>query len=437
MGMIKRLWFRLRRLVNRIGLVVTLVILIALSIAMSLALWHAPGRESTTTNSDADDQLVAAKPMSVVYGFNQLLVADNDGNVSSVVDFRPVTNKIVKQIKKWKVGDVKTTTISKSTYVRELTAANAVVLSFPDLVPANIITKVLGGQFKLPADAQVTNILLEDKTPTKIVLYDEKHLKRYAFPVTSKGSISSISMGNQRVPVSLRYQQKHLITDTSGQVTLKSFRYLVETADSRAYTSVLFGDSHDAPSVTQKDQTITYEDGAARKLEVNQATGLATFDTYGQTANAGNFSARMTAGYDWIVRVRQLPDNIYYFESHDEGRSITFRLYANGLPIFNMTEFGTVRVQQISNKHERVSFSQYSLQVPLPSHDADDVTLPDSKDVLKSLTDKGLDVSKIQDLSIGYRWVSSKADSTVTLTPEWYFEVGDVWQAVNSYLANE
>jgi regulatory protein YycH of two-component signal transduction system YycFG len=223
------------------------------------------------------------------------------------------------------------------------------------------------------------------------------------------------------------------VVETTEPVTLKAYRYLVAQVDDKSFVSVLFAGARRAPIVAQQDSLTTYNDGVARQLKVNDESGLTTFDTYADTVGR-NFGERLETGYNWLVKVRQLPDNIYYFESHDGGRDIVYRLYANGVPIFNMTNFGTVRVQQLSNSHQRISFSKYSLQVPLPTAASDEVTLPSGGDVIKELQEAGLKPSRIQRLSLGYRWVSAKDETTVTLKPEWYVEVDDTWEAVNDYM---
>ncbi|MGL5689107.1 MAG: two-component system activity regulator YycH, partial [Weissella cibaria] len=160
------------------------------------------------------------------------------------------------------------------------------------------------------------------------------------------------------------------------------------------------------------------------------------FDAYDVDNVGDDFNERMRMGYDWLVRIHQIPDNIYFFESHDMGRNLTYRLYVNGLPIYNQTTYGTVQIKQHDMRHEEIDFSQYSLQVPLPADNDSRATLSDSAAVYKQLADIGISKKQVVDLAYGYRWVSDTTENVVTLQPEWYFEVGDKWQAVKDAIAD-
>ena len=75
------------------------------------------------------------------------------------------------------------------------------------------------------------------------------------------------------------------------------------------------------------------------------------------------------------------------------------------------------------------------MQVPLPADNNVRVTLPTSDEVIKQLADAGVSKQSITNMAYGYRWVSDTNQNIVTLQPEWYFEVGSTWQAVNDKLA--
>ena len=435
-GMINRLHYRFKGLFRRFGLVAMLILAIGVSIALSVSLWRSPGRDLNRdkSNADATQQVVASKSLTDLYGFDQLVY--NEDNVQySIIDYRPTTTKMVKRLATWEVGDYTKQKLTKAAYLDALSKKGTVMISFPDAVAGGVVNQILANDVDLPSNVEINRIRVPQKGKDALVFMDDKHRTIYQYTIkNAPKSFASFKMSDERVKVKFEINGKRVLTDALETVSLRSYSYLMETNAKNNYLSALFAGTT-TPSANRDGNVLTYNDGVSRQMTVDTVSGVAKYDAYDVADLGKTFNQRMAKGYDWLVRIHQIPDNIYFFESHDMGRHLIYRLYVNGLPIFNQTAYGTVQMKQHDSRHQEIDFSQYSLQVPLPADNNVRVTLPTSDEVIKQLADAGVSKQSITNMAYGYRWVSDTNQNIVTLQPEWYFEVGSTWQAVNDKLA--
>ena len=433
-GMTKQILAGLKQIGQRFGLVLGLLLTIMISIVLSVILWWTPGNSKMATDSEANKQLLATKPITSIYDFNQLLVVDKNAKIKAVMNFKATTTKMVKYMNSWELGTVQKKKVSVAEYMQTLRTPNTYVMSFPAPVSTDIIKSIFGANIILPRNAEVTHVQMSRTKKNIVRLFDDQHHQIYQFKVTAAAkSLDTISLGAQKIPVTIQYHKRQMLTDYQNAITLKSYRYLVATSEASSFVSTLFSGNKQTPNPQVSGDVTTY--GTTNKqLKINSSSDLVTFDNYDAKSIKATFNGRLKAGYNWLVMSRQLSDNIYYFESSDDGRLLTYRLYVNGLPIFNQSDFGTVRIEEKTTTHLQISFSQYSLQVPLPSKTTDDVILPSSATVFKELAAAGVKKNDVDKIQIGYRWVTAKDSTKVTLKPEWYFESHSTWHAVFDYL---
>lgn len=436
-GMIRRLYYRLQTFVRRFGLGTLLILAIIISVILSIALWRAPERNiKSVTRVDATKQLVAAKPFTDLYNFNQLMINDADGQQYMVIDYRPIADKITKRLRNWDVTFAGQKKLSKQAYIASLQHKNALVLALPDAVPGAVIREKLHGMADLPANVSINRIRIPRTKPTSVWFYDDQQRRVYRYKVT-RAVKTMINVRRPATAVLATYRMNaanKVVTDTLAPVSLRTYSYLMEAQSTNSYLSVLFRDGA-TPSAQRIGHEVTYSDGAIRQLKLNTMTGVASFNDYGVVGAHKTFHQRVQQGYKWLLHARQLPNNVYYFENQAQGRRLTYRLYVDGLPIFNQTTYGTVQIRQYDDQHQQVDFSQYTLQVPLPSDDKAKVDLAPSATIYKQLRTVGVTDNQIDNLSYGYRWVSDTTENVVTLSPEWYVEIDGEWNAVSDVLA--
>ena len=157
-GMINRLHFRLKVLMRRFGLVTALILAILVSLILSVGLWWSPGRDlKNASDADATKQVVAAKSVTGLYDLDQLVYNQKDGQYM-VVDYRPTTTKMIKQLADWQMTFDKKERLSNKGYLKALAQTNTMVMAFPDAVAGNIVDDMLSGDLDLPTNAEISRI---------------------------------------------------------------------------------------------------------------------------------------------------------------------------------------------------------------------------------------------------------------------------------------
>src|SRR5699024_9781035 len=159
---------------------------------------------------------------------------------------------------------------------------------------------------------------------------------------------------------------KHVMAATTTSVKLQSYSYLLDVDSTVSRLTKLFSDSGKR-EVNNGQEILTYSNGDNRRMAHNVTTGSINYDAYNVNHNANTLNQRQHEGYRLLVNLHQNSDNLYYFEERDQGQTLTYRLFVNGLPIFGQTSYGSVQIKQLPNKHARIGMSQYSLRVPLPT----------------------------------------------------------------------
>jgi regulatory protein YycH of two-component signal transduction system YycFG len=189
--------------------------------------------------------------------------------------------------------------------------------------------------------------------------------------------------------------------------------------------------------VNNGQEILTYSNGDNRRMAHNVTTGSINYDAYNVNHNANTLNQRQHEGYRWLVNLHQNSDNLYYFEERDQGQTLTYRLFVNGLPIFGQTSYGSVQIKQLPNKHARIGMSQYSLRVPLPTDQKNQINIEPMASAMADLESVGVSRNDIEQMAIGYRWQLDPDNQIVTLDPGWYFEQNHVWRSVTDQVKSE
>ncbi|MDR3191305.1 MAG: YycH family regulatory protein [Lactobacillaceae bacterium] len=418
-------------------LVIFLVWAILLSLVLSVIMWFNSGHvdEAAQTNRSAAT-LTTAKSLSNIYSPEQLLYTDEAGQSSSVLDFRPINAKIIQALQTWKTGSISQEKVSAAKLVKIVQTKNTFVIGFGDGVAGSVVNKLFGDHFGIPNNAQIYSVQVPKAAQPEVVRFiDDKKKIVYTCQINKADkSLHKLNVPNDTAAIKIKYGAEHLLVYFIQPIQLDTYTYLQGVNKIDTYVTALFANSKETPRAFHVGDELGYNDGANKQLKVNPSDGTYKFDSYNTNTKLNSFGARLQSAYSWLKVIRQLPDNLYYFESHDEGKTINFRLYANGLPIMNDKGYGSITVQQKATKHVQLAFSQYILQVPLPSTDKRVVTLQPTAVILAELKQAGYSKKAITNLRFCYTWESDKNyTDAVTLRPEWYVELAkdDQWYAVD------
>lgn len=412
------------------------MIAILISIFLSVQLWQTPGHVSQKrqiTNTQQEEAI--GKNLGNVYSLSKLTFNGKSQNLS-VLDYQTVSSKLISRVKGWHLkykGDQK---LSKNAYLQSLSKNNMIVMSFSDSVSGSVIKNVFGKDIKIANNVMIDHVRLP-QGGTNVVLYNDAHHKIYHYQGTDVvQTIKKVKSSERAVSVDYRWIGEHVVTAPIGRIQLQTHSYLLDSDDTMSQLLKIFPDGGKR-TVANDQEILTYTNGDNQRMTRNMTTGIINYDAYGINDHVDQVGQRQRQGYQWLVDLHQLTDDLYYFEETNNAKSLMYRLFVNGLPVFNQTDNGTVQVKQKTNQHEQIILSQYSLRVPLPTDNKSKVTLPTMDEEINKLMAAGVDKTDIQKILLGYRWRLNPKNQIVILEPTWYFEQDNVWRSVDSWLADK
>ncbi|GAK30928.1 YycH family protein [Weissella oryzae SG25] len=432
--MIRDFWVRSWRIVRQLGLYLLLSLAILMSLIFSLALWQSPQRVLDAKPTNSKQQTLTNRSTGDIYDFSALVLNQKNG-MESVGDFRPLTDEIVKQVNDHKVKALHKQNLAESDYLNNLQREGTVVLAFPDQVAGGIVNDILGKQYRLPNNVGINYVQLDHKQD-QITFYSTEQHAIYPYKVLEKSvALPTIEKQTHLTPVKWTKLAGKINLSYEQAVPMQRYRYLISNANMQAYASSLFSDSKQVDSSQDASGDTVYADGENKRLVINPTAKMATFDVFNGQKATPSLTKMMTTGYNTLNEIQQTGDNMNYFASEDDGKTLLYRLNVDGLPIFNSDNLGTVKVQMVNSGHLEVAFSGTTLQVPLPVNDDDVVTIPSTAGALEWAGQIGVDTTKIEGLQIGYYWQTTDTD-TVILQPEWFYKYAGSWQILGTNPAN-
>lgn len=423
---------------QRYGVIIALIIAILISIFLSIQLWRSPGqsmKQQKLTN-DTTQENVSGENLTSVYSISQLVFNQSDKELS-VIDYRTLYSKIVDRVKEWDVAYKTSDVLKTTTYLNSLSQKNTIVMSFPDAVSGNVIQSIFGKRIKIANNATINHVQISQDDSNKLFFYDDRHHKRYVYQVSNAPrTVQHLKPSKKTATVDYQWVGKHVMAATTSSVKLQSYSYLLDVDSTVSRLTKLFSDSGKR-DVNNGQEILTYSNGDNRRMAHNVTTGSINYDAYNVNRNANTLHQRQYEGYRWLVNLHQNSDNLYYFEEHDQGQTLTYRLFVNGLPIFGQTSYGSVQIKQLPNKHARIGMSQYSLRVPLPTDQKNQINIEPMASTMADLESVGVSRNDIEQMAIGYRWQLDPDNQIVALDPEWYFEQNHVWRSVTDQVKSE
>ncbi|MBM7617649.1 regulatory protein YycH of two-component signal transduction system YycFG [Weissella uvarum] len=434
--LIKNIWFGLGRFIKRYGLGISVTILVGISIVLSALLWYSvsnPGEmDARQEQQEGAKKIVANKPIQAVYDTDRLILNHNH-KMTYVVNYRGLANAVSQQAYTWKVDPVKSKTYSKKAYVEQIASDNHVVLGYPDDVAGEIVNKDFKSDLKFPKNTAINQVVVPLNGEGAILFGDDKHHKIYRAKLKTTERPIKYKKPTNTVDVKLIWRNGKTQSFSTSPIHIEKRSYLLESSKIGDVTQNVFEGTNNSPKVTTQGDKTTYRSGN-RQLTLNQKTGGLTLNAYLNQKTPHALSKKDMLSYRWLTARTTIPENMYYFETDNHGRDLNYRLYSDGLPIFNHDVASLVKVAFNQNQQVEVRFSKFSIQVPLPQHENRMVTLPDEGTATKKVESYGVKADEIQDLRVGYEWVNQGNPDFVNLNPQWFVKTNGRWLPVDQRL---
>lgn len=438
------------KLVTNFGIISRFVLPFSLTIAIFISLIftglistnpaHFTHNNKSTTRSTTENATITARTLSDIYSPTQLIQTDASQSQKLLYDNKVnVINEVQKSMRKWQfTKDENVTKLSAQAYSQLLQQANMLLLNYPDVLAGSLFNTVYNKNIKFNSKLEFNRILIPTKNPKHIYLLNDNQFSVQALnvkPYQLNKLVNKIKQASVQVPVSERLYEKHVLLTYPEGVTLQQYSYLLNKQTANTFVKGLLNNGGVSSVETKKetDRTI-YEDGNFRRMTVFSKNGSVSYQNFDGSRDASGYSKVLHNAYTDLVSIGVPLDNVRFFETNEDATNFVYRTYVEGFPIFNQTRYGSIQLNYDTQGNTQMRFSLYSLQVPLPNNKPT-VKLISSDEVLAQLVKKGIILKDIQDIQIGYRWMTNASSNMVVdLKPVWYVEINDEWLRLDQWL---
>ncbi|MFD0898140.1 YycH family regulatory protein [Loigolactobacillus binensis] len=426
--------------ISQLLLKISLLVMIGISLLLSWLIWTNNARfQRNTTDVTTTKTQTETKDVGEVYLPTQILTSNANGEQYMVYNNKEnLIDALHKQLSGWQFTSPKKMKLSSKNYLATINQKNRVSLVYP----RNISYAIFGKTFKqkvAKADRQrlFNRIVIPTNRSGIVYFLNDHHKTGFSVKVDQQKMAAlqaRLNAATIQFPVTekLFNNRPELYYTSAVQVT--QYSYLVTKQNPTDFVTSLFSGS-DPSALETKEQgnSTTYTDGTYKSLQADHQKATIEFEDYSSDVSSTNATAILNGGFKTLSKLGSAPGNMRYFGYESKTHTVIYRSYVEGLPVFNQTDFGAVKVQLLTTG-VKLNFSVYTLQVPLPA-DKMATPLPTTQTALNNLSAAGYNMADITSFELGYHWsVNSSSDSVIDLTPTYYFQYNGKWVSYNQML---
>ncbi|AKP67918.1 YycH family regulatory protein [Companilactobacillus ginsenosidimutans] len=426
---------------SRLVVQILLVVAVVTSFILSFFIWtntarYQRGRNIDVSTSDVDknktpiDQIIS--PTQIIWqdGKDQRLLYNNKDNISF---------NMQKTIKNWKVGEFKEEfTKDGAKYQKLIQRKDMIQLIYPTDISIRTLGYLLGNnQLQKAKDHPFNRILLstDDKDTDEIYLANDENYTVYKASVKGASADPIIKLArkaNIDLKVKLNLMKHGVVTFYSDPITLKRYSYVMSSKADSEYTTNLFDTNTDDINNSAEGNTYTYSVGESKRLVSDHDKNELTFSDYTDTSVPKDLLTFFQRGYKKATNIQNSVSNLRLYDASWKNKTLIYREYVEGFPIFKKSEFGSIKIV-FSRNGSTEQFLNKVLEVPVPS-DLRNVTLKPTTEIMKELNNAGYSPSDIQKLEVGYQWTNEEDNnSVVDLEPTYYIKINNHWKSFDDW----
>ncbi|KRL69511.1 hypothetical protein FC85_GL000391 [Lentilactobacillus diolivorans DSM 14421] len=411
------------------------------SLTLSVVLWTNPANYRSKQNSEQNPQTEQlSKPKSYVYTPIQAVHTNSDGTQEILVN--RLVNAVT-EIKKTMQGyhDAKIKTLSRDSQTKYLNIANrpdSIMLNYSSPVSIKVVNQIVNHRFKNFPNHTVNRIVLPTNNSTKLYLLNDKNFAVYQVSVQHhdlKSLNKVLDMNIRTIPASLRLFNKQPMVYVDDSVQMQPYKYLVDRQSQDYFVSRLMN-NEESQNVTAKRRRnlLIYSDQNSLQLTFNSQTRMVEFSDYRTNKDQRAITSVLNNSYKDLVKLGLPLDNVRFFRYDTKTRTVMYRTFVEGFPIFRANGFGTISTRIMNSSAKRLNFSLDNPEVPIPSKRGY-TTLPATEVVIRRLVARGYKTKDIQQMRIGYGWQKDKESQLlINLIPDWYIYYNNQWHSYTSLM---
>ncbi len=324
-----------------------------------------------------------------------------------------------------------TWTVPKGDFLSYVHGEEKIEFVFPTNIPLDTIKNMFNIKDKNIESNRSFNRIIIDPSRSKdqeikvsFVSYDTPH-KIYQATLSGAYIKDIINAQNQLITVARPYFE-YQINDTKklflpeGITELSKAEYITAKLEVDPFKNALFSDPRYLSPISEKTKE-TFTDGI-RSMEIDKSDAMLKYKNSAVHGDKSTDNAViLQKSFDFVSgHSRSLKS--YRFD-YINGRKTSFRLYEDGLPVFNAN--GIAELKQVWGSGEIMQYERpfFEFSIPLPSKQQT-TSLASGRTVMTSLENNPeIDKKSIQDIGIGYKMSLEPSISDVriaVLQPIWY-----------------
>lgn len=436
---------------NSLLMRVILILSIVVSIFLSWKIWT----NNTHYERQTDSQTTTKTPtrhndrqLADVFLPTQVLWRDNDQSELLYNSKENIVAQLRKALKQTtRVSGFKKVTLNERQYSQQLQNNNTITLLYPDNITYGILKEVFADRSTnqgISKNVKLNRIQIKLGKTTELWLMNDQDKIGYRAQVkrfSQKQVKQLVSASDVHLKVEERLLNHKPLIYVAANQQLLPYSYLVNQQAENYYISTLLNQQNtDNVSTKEQGDSVIYTDGTDsdqyKRLTIDHQTGEISFIKYEDVTPPNTLTQQFETSFDSLLKTGNSLSGMRYYSFDEKTNTTSFRTYVEGFPVFYQTNFGSIKVQLLATG-QRIDFSNYSLQVPVPAEDRK-VTLASTEAVLNQLTQNGFLLENVDNVQVGYEWTKENENNQVIdLNPTYFIQYKGVWRSLSALLAQK
>ncbi|HEY9577166.1 MAG TPA: two-component system activity regulator YycH [Pseudobacillus sp.] len=418
-----------------------LALLVAISIILTLSIWNYQPNYETIKRDNIHEvsSISETKEASHLVKPSKVLFHKEDEHFGSTRDLE--TDEIIKEMQSWTFTN--TVDVSSSVTAREfgelLHGENRLELIFSAFIPFYTMNTIISFEDESVPNAVFDRIIITDvdTREKQAIVYFVSTKEHLVFQ--SQVSSPNLSAFKKRFIKDAEKWEPyiHYSIDANEQLflpkeqpVLSSYKYLPDEIDVEDFKDLLFSD----PSLVKKgskENGEEYTDGSTL-MRVDYNTKMIRYVNPAKESeinNPGSLHDLLDKSIKFINEHSGWTDQYRLFEAKPRSSTVGYRLFKNGLPVFNKQ--GMAEIKQVWGQDKIYEYNRpyFTLDISLPS-EGEEVTLPDSASALEQVKKReSFDSNLLEDMTVGYELLPDPQSSKIlVLEPAWFYKYGGHWK---------
>lgn len=412
---------------------IVLINLVVISLFLTFNLWtYVPDSTSmqNTKFVQGNEEINTIKISEVVRPSSVVIHKEKNHYVSEKKENMDSIYKILENGELHNFEEI-TGTVPKGDFLSYVHGEEKIEFVFPTNIPLDTIKNMFNIKDKNIESNRSFNRIIIDPSRSKdqeikvsFVSYDTPH-KIYQATLSGAYIKDIINAQNQLITVARPYFE-YQINDTKklflpeGITELSKAEYITVKLEVDPFKNALFSDPRYLSPISEKTKE-TFTDGI-RSMEIDKSDAMLKYKNSAVHGDKSTDNAVILQKSFDFVSGHSGSLKSYRFD-YINGRKTSFRLYEDGLPVFNAN--GIAELKQVWGSGEIMQYERpfFEFSITLPSKQQT-TSLASGRTVMTSLENNPeIDKKSIQDVGIGYKMSLEPSISDVriaVLQPIWY-----------------